>query len=76
MLYEGAVALAEYIADSYTISQLDLRENDIKTAGLLAVSMCLRVHQTVTRLEIDQNIKKENVNTCHTCIIILIYRHH
>lgn len=58
----GAVALAEYIADSYTISQLDLRENDIKTAGLLAVSMCLRVHQTVTRLEIDQNVKKENVS--------------
>jgi len=61
MCYAGAVALAEYIADSYTVSQLDLRDNDIKTAGLLALSMCLRVHQTVVRLELDQNVKKEQV---------------
>jgi len=61
-VFTGAVALAEYIADSYTISQLDLRENDIKTAGLLALSMCLKVHQTITRLDIDQSVKKEQVS--------------
>lgn len=62
MCLTGAVAIAEFIADSYTVSQFDLRENDIKTAGLLALSMCLKVHQTVTRLELDQTVKKEQVS--------------
>lgn len=61
LVISGAVALAEYIADSPNLMRLDLRENDIKTAGLMALSLSLRVSQTVVRLDLDKDNKKESV---------------
>lgn len=58
----GAVALAEYIADSSHLLRLDLRENDIKTAGLMAVSLALKVNESVTRVDLDKETKKESVS--------------
>ena len=58
----GAVALAEYVADSFHLLRLDLRENDIKTAGLMALSLALKVNESVTRMDVDKETKKESVS--------------
>lgn len=55
----GAVALAEYVAESRCLQHVDLRENEIKTAGLMALALSLKVNQTVTRVDIDKEPKKE-----------------
>ena len=47
---EGAVALAEVIADSSRLIRLDLRENEIKSGGLMALSLSLKMNFSVTRL--------------------------
>ena len=59
----GAVALAEFIADSKKLLRLDLRENDIKTAGLMALSLSLKVSESVTRIDLDRDPKKEAVSS-------------
>ena len=58
----GAVALAEFIADSARLLRIDLRENDIKTAGLMALSLSFKVSPTLTRLDLDKEPKKESVS--------------
>ena len=58
----GAVALAEFIADSVRLLRIDLRENDIKTAGLMALSLSFKVSPTLTRLDLDKEPKKESVS--------------
>ncbi len=59
----GAVALAEFIADSPRLLRIDLRENDIKTGGLMALSLSLKVSETVTRIDLDKEPKRESVST-------------
>lgn len=66
----GAVALAEYIADSSRLLQIDLRENDIRTAGLMALSLALKVNESLVRLELDRNTKKEVVSCFHLILYI------
>lgn len=53
--------MAEAVADSPRLLRLDLRENEIKTAGLMALSLALKVNQTVTRVDLDRETKKEAV---------------
>ena len=60
--FPGAVALAEFIADSPRLLRIDLRENDIKTGGLMALSLSLKVSQTVTRIDLDKDPKRESVS--------------
>lgn len=57
------MALAEVIADTARLVRLDLQENDIKTAGLMALSLALKVNQSLSRLELDLDTKKEQVCT-------------
>ena len=57
----GAVALAEFIADSKHLLRVDLRENDVKTGGLMALSLALKVSESVTRVDLDKEPKKESV---------------
>ena len=64
--FVGAVALAEVIADTPRIVRLDLQENDIKTAGLMALSLALKVNKSLSRLDLDKDTKKEQV-----CKVIL-----
>ena len=64
----GAVALAEFIADSPRLLRIDLRENDIKTGGLMALSLSLKVSETVTRIDLDKDPKRESVST-HFCTV-------
>lgn len=58
----GAVAVAEFIAESPRLLRLDLRENEIKTGGLMALSLALRVNTSLLRLDLDREPKKETVN--------------
>jgi hypothetical protein len=58
----GAVALAEFIAESPRLLRLDLRGNHIRTGGLMALTLSLKVNQSVTRLDLDQEPKKEAVS--------------
>lgn len=57
----GAVALAEVLADSLSITRIDIRENNIQTAGLMAFSMALKVNHSLLRLDLDKDIRKETV---------------
>lgn len=58
----GAVAVAEFIADSPRLLRLDLRENEIKTGGLMALSLALKVNTSLLRLDLDREPKKETVS--------------
>ena len=60
-IFVGAVALAEVIADTAHLVRLDLQENDIKTAGLMALSLALKVNKSLSRLDLDRDTKKEQV---------------
>lgn len=58
----GAVAVAEFIAESPRLLRLDLRENEIKTGGLMALSLALKVNHSLLRLDLDREPKKEAVS--------------
>ncbi|KFO77453.1 Protein phosphatase 1 regulatory subunit 37, partial [Cuculus canorus] len=60
---EGAVAVAEFIAESPRLLRLDLRENEIKTGGLMALSLALKVNHSLLRLDLDREPKKESVKS-------------
>ena len=61
---KGAVALAEVLADSLTLTRIDLRGNELQVAGLMAFSMALKVNQSLIKLDLDKAIKKEPVCIC------------
>jgi protein phosphatase 1 regulatory subunit 37 len=56
---EGCVALAEYIAETRTLKRLDLRENDIRLAGLMALASSLKFNGTLERVDLDREPKKD-----------------
>ncbi|XP_065511324.1 protein phosphatase 1 regulatory subunit 37 isoform X2 [Caloenas nicobarica] len=58
---EGAVAVAEFIAESPRLLRLDLRENEIKTGGLMALSLALKVKSF---LETQKALLAEIQNGC------------
>lgn len=53
--------MAEFIAESPRLLRLDLRENEIKTGGLMALSLALKVNHSLLRLDLDREPKKESV---------------
>lgn len=53
--------MAEFIAESPRLLRLDLRENEIKTGGLMALSLALKVNHSLLRLDLDREPKKEPV---------------
>lgn len=53
--------MAEFIAESPRLLRLDLRENEIKTGGLMALSLALKVNTSLLRLDLDREPKKETV---------------
>ena len=57
---EGVIALAEYIAESDSLNRLDLRENDIRLGGLMALASSLKFNKTLSRIDIDREPRKEN----------------
>jgi len=59
----GAVALAEFIAETIKLIRLDLRGNYVRTGGLMALMLALKVNQSVTRIDLDGEPKKEAVSS-------------
>jgi hypothetical protein len=50
----AAIALAEIIAESTSLTRVDVRDNpDIKSAGLLALHLAIKMNTTMTVLNID-----------------------
>ncbi|KAL2098533.1 hypothetical protein ACEWY4_005013 [Coilia grayii] len=56
---EGAVALAEFIAESPQIRHVDARRNAILCGGLMAVSLALRINVSLVALDLDPTAKPE-----------------
>ena len=55
--------MAEVLADSFQLTRIDIRENNIHVAGLMAFSLALKVNTTLIRLDLDKDIKKEQAST-------------
>ena len=58
---EGAIAIAEVLAESKFVEVLDLRGNDIRIAGLMALSLAHKVNHHLLNLQIPENIKADQV---------------
>ncbi|KAK1893474.1 Protein phosphatase 1 regulatory subunit 37 [Dissostichus eleginoides] len=52
---EGAVALAEFLAESRQIQRLDLRHNELKVGGLMALCLALRINSSLEGLDLDHH---------------------
>lgn len=61
--------MAEFIAESPRLLRLDLRENEIKTGGLMALSLALKVNHSLLRLDLDREPKKEPVRERACCVL-------
>ena len=59
------IALAEVIAESKTILRMDVRENDPFVGGLMALSLSLKVNESLVRIDLDKELKKEPVRLHH-----------
>ncbi|TSV68138.1 Protein phosphatase 1 regulatory subunit 37 [Bagarius yarrelli] len=56
---EGAVVLAEFLAESRFLQTLDVRQNLILTGGLMAFALALKLNRTLVLLDLDRNPKEE-----------------
>ena len=63
LCHTGAVALAEFIAESRQIQHLDLRENEVRAGGLMALSLALRINSSVTTLQLDHKEEQVRLST-------------
>ena len=61
----GMIALAEVIAESKTILRMDIRENEPYVGGLMALSLSLKVNESLVRIDLDKELKKEPVGLYH-----------
>jgi len=59
----GAIALAEVLAESKHLTNLDLRDNDIRVAGLMALQLGHRMNQTLLCMETPKSYKVEQVGS-------------
>ena len=60
------MALAEYVADTKSLLRLDLRENDLFVGGLMALTLAVKINESIVRIDLDKDLKKEQV--CIDCI--------
>jgi protein phosphatase 1 regulatory subunit 37 len=54
------IALAEYIAETQSLTRLDIRDNDIRLGGVMALSSSLKFNKTLTRIDIDKELKRDS----------------
>ena len=66
----GAIAMAEILAENKNLRQLDLRENDIRVAGLMALSLAHKMNHRLTQLDVPKAIKSDQV--MHTSILYVL----
>jgi len=70
---EGAIALAEIIEDNPVIQRIDLRDNNILVAGLLALALSMKNNNSVTQLDLDDAPKKK-LPAVSVCLLFLYFR--
>ena len=58
----GAVALAEYLAESHQIQQLDLQGNEVRLGGLMALCLALRINLSLATLDLDSTPSPQQVS--------------
>ena len=64
MVHAGAIALAEVLAESRVLEYIDVRDNDIRIAGLMALSLAHRLNHQILHLSVPKNIKCDPVRLC------------
>lgn len=77
----GAIALAEVLAESKHLTHLDLKDNDVRVAGLMALQLGHRMNQTLLYMETPKSYKVEQVRRrgrgvlCERCdgVIVTVY---
>lgn len=68
LLFTGAIALAEVLAESRYLTHVDLKENEIRVAGLMALTLALRMNYHLLHLETPKTFKVEQVFWKHACV--------
>lgn len=58
----GAIALAEVLAENKHITHLDLKENDIRVAGLMGLQLAHRMNHTLVSMETPKGYRVEPVS--------------
>ena len=58
----GAIALAEVLAENKHISHLDLRDNDVRVAGLMGLQLAHRMNHTLLNMDTPKFYKVEQVS--------------
>ena len=53
--------MAEFLAESRQIQQLDLRQNEVKVGGLMALCLALRINSSLASLDLDHTPPQEQV---------------
>lgn len=56
---EGAIALAEILAENKYITHLDVKDNDVRVAGLMALQLAHRMNHTLLFLETPKSFRVE-----------------
>jgi len=60
-VFAGAIALAEVLAENKHITHLDLKENDIRVAGLMGLQLAHRMNHTLVSMETPKGYRVEPV---------------
>ena len=60
--FAGAIALAEVLAESRHITHVDLKENDLRVAGLMALQLAHRMNHTLLFMETPKAYRVEPVS--------------
>ena len=57
----GAIALAEVLAENKHISHLDLRDNDVRVAGLMGLQLAHRMNHSLLSMDTPKFYKVDQV---------------
>lgn len=69
------MALAEFLAESHQIQKLDLRQNEVKVGGLMALSLALRINRSLVSLDVDDVPLEEQVGKFAEAVAHLLKQH-
>ena len=59
----GAIALAEVLAESKHLTHIDIRENDIRVAGLMALQLAHRMNFSLLGMQTPKGYRVEQVGS-------------
>lgn len=60
------MALAEFLAENHYIQCLDLRQNNVKVGGLMALCLAMKINQSLANLDLDNVPLEEQVGAFTT----------